>query len=663
MRRFCLTLTFLSAFLSFSIAQKQYQLKSPNGKLELSIEADDQICYSLRHENTAIIVSSPISMSLSNNKILGVKSKVKNIRRRVIDENITTAIYKRSEIRNRCNELSLTFRDGFQLEFRAYDEGVAYRFVVTENKPFNVIAEEATFNFDDDYMVYIPYVRGGKNKKVEDQFFNSFENIYTHVNLSEMGTNQLAFTPVVVELKDGKKLCIAESDVESYPGMFVRNANQSNSLKGVFAPYPKETVQGGHNKLQKLVTAREDYIAKCSGRRSFPWRIAIVSSDDKELLDNDMVYKLAAPSRLEDTSWIKPGKVAWEWWNSCGLSGVDFKAGVNNVTYKAYIDFASKHGIEYVILDEGWAVNLKADLFQVVPEIDLKELVAYADSKHVGLILWAGYYAFERDLERICKHYSELGIKGFKVDFMDRDDQAMVDFHYRGAEIAAKYHLMLDYHGTYKPTGMNRTYPNVLNFEGVNGLEQMKWSAPSVDQVKYDVMLPFIRQVSGPMDYTQGAMRNASKGNYYPCYSEPMSQGTRCRQLALYMIFESPFNMLCDTPSNYMREPESTAFIAEIPTVWDESIVLDGKMGEYIVTARRKGDVWYVGGITDWSARDIEVDCSFLGDKSYHATLFKDGVNAHRAGRDYKCESFPIKKDGKLKVHLAPGGGFALKIK
>ena len=407
MRRFCLTLTFLSAFLSFSIAQKQYQLKSPNGKLELSIEADDQICYSLRHENTAIIVSSPISMSLSNNKILGVKSKVKNIRRRVIDENITTAIYKRSEIRNRCNELSLTFRDGFQLEFRAYDEGVAYRFVVTENKPFNVIAEEATFNFDDDYMVYIPYVRGGKNKKVEDQFFNSFENIYTHVNLSEMGTNQLAFTPVVVELKDGKKLCIAESDVESYPGMFVRNANQSNSLKGVFAPYPKETVQGGHNKLQKLVTAREDYIAKCSGRRSFPWRIAIVSSDDKELLDNDMVYKLAAPSRLEDTSWIKPGKVAWEWWNSCGLSGVDFKAGVNNVTYKAYIDFASKHGIEYVILDEGWAVNLKADLFQVVPEIDLKELVAYADSKHVGLILWAGYYAFERDLERICKHYSE----------------------------------------------------------------------------------------------------------------------------------------------------------------------------------------------------------------------------------------------------------------
>lgn len=663
MRRFCLTLTFLSAFLSFSIAQKQYQLKSPNGKLELSIEAGDKICYSLKHENTAIIVSSPISMLLSNNKILGVKSKVKNVRRRVIDENITTAIYKRSEIRNRCNELSLTFRDGFQLEFRAYDEGVAYRFIVTENKPFNVIAEEATFNFDDDYMTYIPYVRGGKNKKVEAQFFNSFENVYTHVNLSEMGTNQLAFTPVVVELKDGKKLCIAESDVESYPGMFVCNANQSNSLKGVFAPYPKETIQGGHNKLQKLVTAREDYIAKCSGRRSFPWRIAIVSSDDKELLDNDMVYKLAAPSRLEDTSWIKPGKVAWEWWNSCGLSGVDFKAGVNNVTYKAYIDFASKHGIEYVILDEGWAVNLKADLFQVVPEIDLKELVAYADSKHVGLILWAGYYAFERDLERICKHYSELGIKGFKVDFMDRDDQAMVDFHYRGAEIAAKYHLMLDYHGTYKPTGMNRTYPNVINFEGVHGLEQLKFSgSEKVDQVTYDVTMPFIRMIAGPVDYTQGAMKNGNKRNFRAVNEEPMSMGTRCRQLAEYVIFEAPLSMLCDSPVLYERESECTSYISDIPTVWDETKALNGKIGEYISMARRKGDVWYVGALTNWKKRTMEFDLSFLGEGEWTIELYKDGINADKIASDYRKSVIFVPQNCKLTVNLAEGGGCAMKI-
>ena len=466
-----------------------------------------------------------------------------------------------------------------------------------------------------------------------------------------------------MDLGDGRKVCITEADLEDFPGMFLNNETGKTSLKAVHAPYPKVKEQGGHNQLQMLVKERENYIAKTSGTRSFPWRAFIISRNDKELADCDMVYRLASPSRVNDISWIKPGKVAWDWWNAWNLDSGDFATGVNNATYKAYIDFASSKGIEYVILDEGWAVNLKADLMQVVPEIDLPGIVAYAVERHVGIILWAGYWAFDRDMENVCRHYSEMGIIGFKVDFMDRDDQEMTAFNYRAAETCAKYKMILDLHGTHKPAGLNRTYPNVLNFEGVNGLEQMKWSPASLDQVKYDVMIPFIRQVSGPMDYTQGAMRNASKGNYYPCNSEPMSQGTRCRQLALYVVFESPFNMLCDNPSNYIREPESTDFIAAIPTVWDESIVLDGKMGEYIVTARRKGDVWYIGGITDWTARDIEVDCSFLGDKAYNATLFKDGVNAHRVGRDYKRESFSVKKDSKLKIHLAPGGGFALQIK
>ena len=342
---------------------------------------------------------------------------------------------------------------------------------------------------------------------------------------------------------------------------------------------------------------------------------------------------------------------------------MDFKTGVNNDTYKAYIDFASKNGIEYVILDEGWAVNLKYDLMQVVPEINLEELVAYANAKNVGLVLWAGYHAFNRDMENVCRHYSEMGIKGFKVDFMDRDDQEMTAFNYRAAEMTAKYKLILDLHGTHKPAGLNRTYPNVLNFEGVNGLEQMKWEKSKTSQVEYDVMIPFIRQVSGPMDYTQGAMRNVNSKGYYPSYYEPMSQGTRCRQLALYMILESPFNMLCDTPSNYEREKECTEFISSIPTVWDESIVLDGKMGDYIITARRKGDTWYIGGLTDWSERDLEVNLSFLGDRAYSGKLFKDGVNASRIGRDYKSESIQAKKGDKIKIHLASGGGFALILK
>lgn len=645
-------------------AQKTFTLSSPDGKLQTTITTGDKLTYDITCNGRQILAASPISMTLDNGEVWGEKAKLSGTSRKSVDRMIPSPFYRANELRDYYNELTLRFKKDWNVEFRAYDDGIVYRFTNRSKKPFKVVDEEVDYRFPNDMTATVPYVRTGKDGDFNSQFYNSFENTYTTDKLSKLNKQRLMFLPLVVDAGEGVKLCITESDLENYPGLYLSVAEVENSLKGIFAPYPKRAEQGGHNKLQMLVKEREAYIAKVDTPRSFPWRMAIVTTADKDLAASNLSYLLAAPSRLSDISWIKPGKVAWDWWNDWNLDGVDFVTGVNNATYKAYIDFAASKGIEYVILDEGWAVNLKADLMQVVKEIDLKELVDYAASKNVGIILWVGYYAFERDMENVCRHYAAMGVKGFKVDFMDRDDQEMTAFNYRAAEMCAKYKLILDLHGTHKPAGLNRTYPNVLNFEGVNGLEQMKWSPASLDQVKYDVMIPFIRQVSGPMDYTQGAMRNASKGNYYPCNSEPMSQGTRCRQLALYVVFESPFNMLCDNPGNYMREPESTDFIAGIPTVWDESIVLDGKMGEYIVTARRSGNVWYVGGITDWTARDIEVDCSFLGDdKTHNATLFKDGVNAHRVGRDYKRESLSIKKNNKLKIHLAPGGGFALQIK
>ena len=645
-------------------AQKTFTLSSPDGKLQTTITTGDKLTYDITCNGRQILAASPISMTLDNGEVWGEKAKLSGTSRKSVDRMIPSPFYRANELRDYYNELTLRFKKDWNVEFRAYDDGIVYRFINRSKKPLKVVDEEVDYRFPNDMTATVPYVRTGKDGDFNSQFYNSFENTYTTDKLSKLNKQRLMFLPLVVDAGEGVKLCITESDLENYPGLYLSVAEGENSLKGIFAPYPKRAEQGGHNKLQMLVKEREAYIAKVDTPRSFPWRMAIVTTADKDLAASNLSYLLAAPSRLSDISWIKPGKVAWDWWNDWNLDGVDFVTGVNNATYKAYIDFAASKGIEYVILDEGWAVNLKADLMQVVKEIDLKELVDYAASKNVGIILWAGYYAFERDMENVCRHYAAMGVKGFKVDFMDRDDQEMTAFNYRAAEMCAKYKLILDLHGTHKPAGLNRTYPNVLNFEGVNGLEQMKWSPASLDQVKYDVMIPFIRQVSGPMDYTQGAMRNASKGNYYPCNSEPMSQGTRCRQLALYVVFESPFNMLCDNPGNYMREPESTDFIAGIPTVWDESIVLDGKMGEYIVTARRSGNVWYVGGITDWTARDIEVDCSFLrDDKTHNATLFKDGVNAHRVGRDYKRESLSIKKNSKLKIHLAPGGGFALQIK
>lgn len=646
-------------------AHKEFELFSPDGKLQTEIKVGEYISYSISREGYRILNDSPLSMTLTNGIVWGENPRLVSTKRNSVNAMVASPFYRRSEIRDNYNSLILNFKNGWGLEFRAYDTGIVYRFVHRENKVLDIVSENVSYCFSSDFEANVPYVVPRVQRhNLDCQFYNSFENTYTTDRLSHLDKERLMFLPLVVEAENGIKVCLTESDLEDFPGLYLSAVEgEEYTLKGVHAPYPKNSIQGGHKMLQMLVQERESYIARVKGKRTFPWRMAIVTARDEQLADNDLTYLLASPSRLDDISWIKPGKVAWEWWSDRNIDGVNYVTGVNNETYKEYIDFAAKYGMEYVILDEGWAVNLKADLMQVVDSIDLKELVDYASDKNVGIILWAGYYAFERDMENICRFYSDLGVKGFKVDFMDRDDQEMVEFNYRAAAMCAKYHLVLDLHGMYKPSGMNRTYPNILNFEGVHGLENMKWSPDSVDQVKYDVMVPFIRQVAGPLDYTQGTMRNAAKGCYFPCYSEPMSQGTRCRQLALYVVFESPLNMLCDTPSNYVREKESVDFISGIPTVWDETRVLDAKMGEYIVTARRKGDTWYIGGITDWQERDIELDFSFLKGKICQGLLYEDGINAHRIGRDFHLKLIHVDKNTRLTVHLAPGGGFAIRMR
>jgi alpha-glucosidase len=642
-------------------AQKQYSISSPDGRLTAEVTVGEQLTWSLSHDGEQLIEPSPVSLTLQGGEQLGPNARVVRAKQQRADETIASPFWISSEVRNQYNELLITFRGDWGIIFRLYDDGMAYRFHTNRKGTLTIANEEATFRFTGDRHAWVPYVKGGLGG---DQLQSSFENTYVHVPLSQIDRERLIFLPVLADVGEGKRLLITEADLESYPGMYLTPDKQTpHTLRGLFARVPAAVEQGGHNMLQMRVTKREEYIAKTEGSRSFPWRVCVVADNDASLAASDMVYRLASPSRLADTSWIKPGKVAWDWWNDWNIYGVDFKAGINNNTYKYYIDFASKHGIEYVILDEGWAVNLQADLMQVIPEIDIPELVAYGRERGVGIILWAGYHAFDRDMEEVCRHYAEIGVKGFKVDFMDRDDQALVDFIYRAAETASRYKLLLDFHGMYKPTGQNRTWPNVLNFEGVHGLEQLKWSPESVDMVTYDVTIPFIRMVAGPMDYTQGAMRNAARGSYRPVNSEPMSQGTRCRQLALYVVFNSPINMLCDSPTEYMREPESLQFIASIPTVWDETVPLSGRVGEHVTLARRSGNDWYIGGITGWESRDMTVDLSFLPAGQYEMTLFRDGVNAHRKGIDYRKETRTVASGETINLHLAPGGGFAAKLR
>jgi alpha-glucosidase len=657
-------ITILSAaFIAVSAlaAPKTYELKSPDGRLQVEIKTGNGIFYTLQHDSDLLLQDSYVGMYMTDGTAYGENAKVVGTSKRSVSQTLETVMYKKDEVKDAFNELTLKFKE-FSLVFRAYDDGMAYRFVSRSKKPFVVKDELAQFNFAQDWNMWAAYV-AQHTETLESQYFSSFENRYEYTPVSQWNKDRIAFLPLMVDGPDGKKIVITEADLMNYPGMYLYNGDGGSDLVAKFAGYPDQVEQGGHNRLQMIVQNRKPFIAECGAGEVFPWRIIAVSENDIQMADNDMVYRLATPADPQaDWSWVKPGKVAWDWWNDWNIEGVDFRSGINNDTYKFYIDFASANGIEYVILDEGWSVPGAADLFQVVPEIDLEMLVKYATDRNVGLILWAGYWAFDRDMEKVCEHYSKMGIKGFKIDFMDRDDQYMVDFHRRAAETTAKYHMLADFHGTYKPTGLHRTYPNVINYEGVHGLETMKWSDASVNQVIYDVTVPYIRMMAGPMDYTQGAMRNATRSNYHPVYNEPMSQGTRCRQLAEYVIFDSPLNMLCDSPSNYMREAECLEFIAQIPTVWDETRGLSGEVGKHIAIARRSGDVWYVGGLTDWSERTLQVDLGFLPEGDYAVEVFTDGANAHRIARDYKKTVTMVPADRKMEFHMAPGGGFALKI-
>lgn len=642
-------------------AQKGIELKDPSGKIQLNVMLGNTVTYSVSHGEDVIIGTSPVSMTLTDGTVFGKEPRLKKKKYRTENQMIYPPIYRKQSIKDHFNELTLEFKGGYSLVFRAYEDGVAYRFISDLKKPFMVESEQAVFNLPNNPKVFAATPKGRKIDGVENQYHSSFQNTYRYVELSKWDKSRLAFLPVLSESENGKKVCITEADLLNYPGMFLKVSSDNKGFYGEFAAYPKDIsveVRG----LKGMVKTREPYIAKVEGKTVFPWRVMVISEKDTDLLCSDMVYKLATPAAEADYSWIKPGKVAWDWWNDWNLYGVDFRAGVNTETYKYYIDFASKFGIEYVILDEGWAVAGPADLFQIVPEIDMEELIRYADSKKVGLILWAGYRAFDLDMERVCKHYSAMGIKGFKIDFMDRDDQYMVDFNRRCAETGAKYKLLIDLHGTHKPTGLQRTYPNAINFEGVHGLEEMKWAQPGTDQVTYDVTMPFIRMVAGPLDYTQGAMNNANKENFKAVYSEPMSQGTRCRQLAQYIIFDSPLNMLCDAPTNYLKEEECTKFIAAIPTVWEETKALCGEVGKYLAMVRQKNDVWYVGALTNWDSRDMELDLSFLGEGEYKAEIFEDGINADRVGKDYKRKVIPVPVDRRLKIHMASGGGYVMRI-
>lgn len=624
------------------------EVTSPDGGNVLAIDTGGgQVRYSITSGGQPVIAPTPISITIDG-AVFPKEAKVAAVTRQEIRKTVKPVVPTiGSELLDSCNEARIAFEGGVALCCRAYDDGVAFRWETSLGREQVIVNGEALgFSFAREFPVWFPEPNG-------KGFFSHQENQFHRKPVSKTKGMAVASAPLLVERGDGKFLLISDVNVESYPGLWFEGSD-SKTLPAVFPPYPLETKLEGDR--SDTVSKAADFLAKTSGDRTYPWR-GFVLADASGLLTSTMLYHLATPSRLDDTSWIRPGKVVWDWWNYNNIYGVPFPAGVNQDTYKHYIDFAAEMGFPYIILDEGWSVKGPENLLNVVPEIQMRELADYGRSKDVRLILWMTSAALERNFDAAFEQFSQWGIAGLKVDFMQRDDQVMMDFLYRTAEEAARRKLLLDFHGGSKPAGLLRTWPNVLTNESLLGLEQSKWSEFASPDMA--VLLPFIRMVVGPMDYTPGAMVNLQKKSFKPMFQTPASQGTRCQQLAMYVVYLSPLQMLADTPTNYRRNPESLPFLKEVPVTWDETKVLQAEVGQSVAVARRHGDRWFLGGLTNWKERKYEMALDFLGDGKYEMTIWKDGPNADRNGNDVAVEKQTVTRESALPVKLAPGGGFA----
>jgi alpha-glucosidase len=630
-----------------ALAQETYQARSPNGQLAISVEVGDTLRYSVNLGGQPLTAPAPLSMTLEGGRVLGHDAKLEEASTRNVDEVLEPVVrVKNAKIPDTYSELTLSFGD-YDLILRAYDDAVAYRFRTRLGRDLVVMDEEVRFAFTSDHSVYYP---------LEEGFVSHNERQYEYRRLSSIQNKDLASLPALVDIADGPKVLITESDLRSYPGLWLRGTG-GNELDGALPRYvTKERMANDRN---PVVEVRGNELARTDGTRSFPWRVLVVAKRDGDLLENETVYKLAGGLELADTSWIRPGKVAWDWYNANNLFGVDFRAGVNTKTYEYYIDFAAEHGIEYIILDEGWYVL--GDLLKASPDMDVPHLFRYAQDKGVSIIPWVVWKTLDVQLEAALDQFERWGAAGIKVDFMQRDDQWMVEYYERIAREAAKRHLLVDFHGAYKPSGLRRRFPNVITREGVQGLEHNKWSANSTPE--HNLTLPFIRMVAGPMDYTPGAMVNAQKANFNIGFSRPMSLGTRCHQLGMFVIFDSPLQMLADSPSQYRREPEIMEFLSPVPSVWDETLALDAQVGDFALVARRSGDDWYVGAMTDWDPRELQIDFSFLPAGTYTAHIWADGRNADHYASDFQKQERTVSSGDTLGIALAPGGGWVARLR
>ncbi|RYY30383.1 MAG: glycoside hydrolase family 97 protein [Sphingobacteriaceae bacterium] len=621
-------------------------LLSPNQQIKLTVNVTDKIYYNVNFHGNELMKNSFLGLDLATVQ-LGKKPQLVSKNYSVINTSLYPKIaLKNSKILNNCNVLLLSFKGNFKVEFRAYNDGIAYRFITGFKDSVEVNNEVASFGFSGQVVSFFSEAKS---------FKSDYQILYARKNLAEIDNRKMSVLPVLFD-NHRYKVLISEADLHDYPCMFLKGTG-SNALEGTFPKAPLVFGEDGDRSVK--IVKEANYIAKTSGKRSFPWRFMLITDQDTQIPENEMVSKLSTPSKITNTDWIKPGQVTWEWWHDAAVYGVDFKSGYNQETYKYYIDFASKMGIPYILMDEGWA-KTTMNPFDPNPTINLHELIAYGKKKNVKIILWFTWLAVENNFN-VFKTLHDWGIAGMKIDFMDRSDQWMVNYYERVAREAAKNQLFVDFHGAFKPAGLGQTYPNVLSYEGVVGMEiNIGGGFATPDN---NVYLPYLRNAVGPMDYTPGAMVSVHPKDYHGNRSNPISIGTRAHQLSMYIVFESGLQMLADNPVNYLKEPESTAFITSVPVTWDETKALAGEAGEYVVTARRKNKQWFIGGMTNHRPRQLTISTNFLDKNStYTITIFQDGINADVQATDYKKIIQPVKAGETLKINMVADGGWVARI-
>ncbi len=631
-----------------------YELFSPDSSLRLSVKVGGLLSYELWAGSQLLVSTSSVNLQLAGGKQFSEKIAVAKRANNKVSETVTMPIpYKSKTITDNYHQLKLAFKEPFGIEFRLYNNGMAYR-IDTRFKD-SVTVEKENVSFDVDPGSFVWFANMDKRQHV-DRYHTSFEAIYKKQALSDIADTMLTFAPVTVSLPSGYHLSFTDANLYDYPGMFI--GITAKGLQGVFAPVAKQEKLMEGEFPQYVVTERENYIAKTNGTRSFPWRAVLVAKNDVDLPANDMVYLLGDKPKFSDVSWIKYGKGTDEWIIGINLFNVPFVAGINTATYKYYIDFAKRFGFDQVMLDAGWSDT--KDLFKINPDIDMNELATYAKKNNVRLMLWTLCATLDKQLDSALKQFSQWGIASIMTDFMDRDDQKMVNFYHRIAKACADHQISIMFHGAFPPKGFNRTWPNVLTHEGVLGAEWNIWSELATPE--HNVAIAYVRMPAGPLDYEPGLLLNAQKDLFRPIGKNPMSQGTRCHQLAMFAVYESPLQIFSGNPSQGMKEPEFMKLLGSVPTTWDETKYIQGKIGEYIISAKRKGSDWFVAGLNGATAKDISVTMDFLNNDSYNMTLCKDGVNAHNYAADYEIQKRSVNKNEKLDIHLAPGGGFLLKL-